>query len=160
MHDSLRSLNEQLELNTRLFLNCLDGADDKAALDRPGAHNTHMAFVACHLLDARCFLARLVGIDFENPYKTLLAPVQSVEDLDEYPPLDGIRSGWREVSAVLSERFPALSADELSRESPQEFPVNDGSLLGGIAFLMAHEAFHIGQLAFLRKYVGLGPMRY
>ncbi len=60
----------------------------------------------------------------------------------------------------MSERFPALSAGELGRESPQEFPVNDGSLLAGIAFLLAHEAFHIGQLAFLRKYVGLGPMSY
>ncbi len=160
MHDSLRSLNEQLELNSRLFLNCLDGADDDTALGRPGPDSNHMAYVACHIMDARYFLARLVGVDIENPYKELLDPVRSVDDLEKYPPLDGIRSAWRQVSAILSERLPALSAGELGRESPQQFPVDDGSVLGGIAFLLAHEAFHIGQLAFLRKFVGLGPMSY
>lgn len=160
MHDSLRSLNEQLELNTRLFLNSLDGADDDAALARPGQESNHMAYIACHLVDARCFLARLVGVDIENPFKALLDPVQSVNDLEKYPPLEGIRSAWHEVSTALSQRFPALSAAELRRESPQKFPVNDKSVLGGVAFLLAHEAFHIGQLAFLRKYVGLGPMSY
>ncbi len=60
----------------------------------------------------------------------------------------------------MSGRFPELPTAELGRESPQKFPVSDTSVLGGIAFLLTHEAFHIGQLAYLRKFLGLGPMSY
>ncbi|HEX9723580.1 MAG TPA: hypothetical protein VGC53_04790 [Vicinamibacteria bacterium] len=43
----------------------------------------------------------------------------------------------------------------------QPFPIEDGkSLLGCITFLLEHEAFHIGQIALLRRYLGLGAMKY
>ncbi len=160
MHDALQALNEQFTLNTRLFLNCLDGVDDEAAASRPGPESNSIAFVACHLLDARCYLARFVGAEYENPYQELFDRVQRIEEMEEIPPIEGLRSAWQDVSTVLSGRFPELTAAELGRESPQKFPVNDGSVRAGIAFLLTHEAFHIGQLAYLRKYLGLGPMSY
>ena len=33
-------------------------------------------------------------------------------------------------------------------------------VLGEIAFLLQHEALHIGQMAFLRKWLGDAPMSY
>ncbi len=160
MHDSIRALHAQFELNTRLFLNCLHGVDDDAALNRPGPGSNHMAFVACHLLDARCFLARLVGAVYANPYQERFDAAQGIEEMRDFPPIDGLCAAWREASTALSGCLPGLTADDLERESPQKFPVNDPSLRGGIAFLLAHEAFHIGQLAYLRKFNGLGPMGY
>lgn len=160
MHDSIVALHEQFMLNTRLFLNCLDGVDDDAALSRPGPESNPIAFVACHLLDARSYLARFVGAEYENPYQELFDRAQRMEELEEIPPIEGLRSAWHAVSTALSGRFPKLTAAELGRESPQKFPVNDETVLGGIAFLLTHEAFHIGQLAYVRKYLGLGPMSY
>ena len=74
--------------------------------------------------------------------------------------IEGIRVTWREVSDVLVERFGELSDLELKERAPVEFPVGDGTVLGGIAFLLQHESFHIGQLAFLRKMLGHGSMSY
>lgn len=160
MHDSLLALNEQFTLNTGLFLNCLDGVDDEAASRRPGPESNSIAFIACHLLDARGYLARFVGAEYESPYQALFDRAQRLEDMEQVPPVEGLRSAWRKVSDVLSERFPALTAEALRRESPQMFPIGDRSVRGGIAFLLTHEAFHIGQLAYVRKYLGLGPMSY
>lgn len=159
MNTRIAALLEILELNTRLFLNALDGIDEKRARERPAGGN-NMAFVACHLLDARCYLAWMVGIEYEMPYASLLEDARSVDDLEEYPPLDGIREAWRVVSSLLTERLPGMKDSELARIPGQQFPVHDRTLLGGIAFLLQHDSFHIGQLAQLRSQLGLGPMAY
>lgn len=153
-------LYEQLKLNTRLFLNCLEGADDATAQQRPGHAANSMAFIALHLLDARSYLARLIGLEFRHPFEESLADVRSNDELKHYPELQEIRDAWRELSARLVVRLPDLAESGLLAESPQPFPVEDPSVLGGIAFLAQHESYHIGQLAYLRRYLGLGPMRY
>ena len=44
-----------LRLNTRLFLNCMEGVDDAVAARRPGPETNGMGFLALHLLDARYY---------------------------------------------------------------------------------------------------------
>jgi hypothetical protein len=152
-------LLEILKLNTRLFLNCLDGIDDETAQKRPGDSINSMTFIALHLVDARCYLAGYLGLDYENPYKHL-EDVASIEEMKEFPPVVELCAVWRDVSERLGERSAALSSAELGKESALQFPVDDGTMLGGITFLLQHESFHIGQLALLRRYFGLGPMSY
>lgn len=160
MNDRIVALNEQLSLNTRLLLTSLEGVDDALARRRPGDGNNNMAFIALHLLDARSYLARFVGLDFQHPF-TELEDVRSVDEMEErYPELEEVRDVWRELSGRLAARFVDLTDEDLLAPSEQKFPVDDETVLGGIAFLLGHESFHIGQLAFLRRYFGLGPMAY
>lgn len=160
MNDRIVALNEQLSLNTRLFLTSLEGVDDAVARRRPGENSNNMVFIALHVLDARSYLARYVGLDFQHPF-TDLEDVTRIEEMEErFPDLEELRSVWRELSGRLAARFVDLADEDLLAQSGQSFPVDDGSVLGGIAFLLGHESFHIGQLAFLRKYFGLGPMAY
>jgi uncharacterized damage-inducible protein DinB len=152
-------LFEQLKLNTRLFTNSLDGADDDAAQRRPAGRANNMVFVALHVLDARAYLARYIGIDYQHPFKDLDA-VSSIDEMEGFPSLDGVREAWREVSGLLVESFPGLTEAELGLESALQFPVDDRTVLGGVAFMLQHESFHIGQLAFLRRWLDLEPMSY
>jgi len=160
MDTRLASLLEILQLNTRLFLNCLADVDDETAAKRPGGEANSIAFIALHVLDARYYLASLVGHEQTNPYKELLDPVNSIDELTQIPPLAGVRDAWRTVSSSLSDRLATLTAAELDNRAAQTFPVDDESLLGGIAFLQQHESFHIGQIAYLRRLLGLGSMSY
>ena len=91
MDPRLQGLAAQLALQSKLFLNCLDGVTDDAAAVRAGGTTNNMAFLAAHLVDSRHWLARVVGT---------------------------------------------------------------------IAFLVHHEAYHIGQLALLRRYTGSPAMSY
>lgn len=159
MDPRIGPLLEILKLNTRLFLKCLDGVDDETAQRRPGGAVNNMTFVALHLADARCYLARYVGLDDENPFKHL-EDVASIDEMKEFPAVAELRAVWRDVSDRLAERLSVLPSAEVDCESSQQFPVDDGTMLGGIAFLLQHESFHIGQLALLRRYFGLGPMSY
>ncbi len=160
MQRTMEAHEKTLLLNTRLFDNCLHGVDDDTARRRPNEHTNHMAFLACHLVDARYFLAKLLGSEAACPFAAQLEGVRSVEEMHDVPSLVDVRAAWAASTAILSERFAELSEDELRRPTEQEFPIEDRTLLGAIAFLLQHEAYHIGQLAFVRKFFALGPMLY
>lgn len=160
MNERVGPLYEISALNTRLFRNTLSGVDDASAQSRPGPEGNNMAFIAAHLLDARAWLARYLGVQYQHPFADELAAVTSIDEIERFPALDSVLAAWNEVSAHLRERLVSLTDEEIERESEQEFPIGDRSVLGGIAFMLQHESFHIGQLAFIRRLLGFGAMSY
>jgi len=161
MHPSLAPLKRTLELNARLVPNCLDGVSDELATRRPSAGTNHIAFVALHILDARYYLAAALGVACESPFKERLEGAKGIDDIDVYPSLDDVRDAWNEVSGLLSSRLEVMDEKALDAEAPFSFPIEGGaSLLGMLTFLTQHESYHVGQLAFLRRLVGLDAMSY
>jgi uncharacterized damage-inducible protein DinB len=53
-----------------------------------------------------------------------------------------------------------LTDEELAETSKPSVPGDDRTILGAMAFLIQHEAYHIGQMAFIRKFFERGPMSY
>lgn len=156
-------LHATFQLNTRLLLNCLEDVTDEMARTRPGPEVNHMAFIALHMHDARHYLARYLDVDEPDPFQQITAGSVGIEEIDIYPSLGEMRTAWMEISLALEQRFTHLTAAWIDRPSPAdapEFPVQDPSVLGGIAFLLMHEGFHIGQLALLRKLHGLQAMSW
>jgi uncharacterized damage-inducible protein DinB len=64
------------------------------------------------------------------------------------------------VSTAIDERLEALTAEELAAPSERGFPGVERTRLGVLTFLVQHDAYHIGQLALLRKAAGLPAMSY
>lgn len=161
MDPRMTALYEIFKVNSRLYLNCLDGMDDERARWRLSDSTNSAAFVAYHLLESRFLLAGKAGLSAPNPYAAMFEGVRSVEQVKGYPPLSGLRDSWRELTGDLRARLGVLTAAELDQELASTFPFLDNkSLLALLAFLLQHESYHIGQLAILRKHLGLGPMRY
>lgn len=159
MHPLQRTLRAQFRLHDRLLLNCLDGMEDATAVRRlPGGSN-NAAFLVIHLIDARHYLLRLLGLESTNPFAHL-DEVRSVDDLESFPAVEELRGHWQRAGELLGEAFGTLGEERLAEASPTEFPLEDPTLAGALAFLAHHEAYHIGQLALLRKEWGLGAMGY
>ena len=157
------SLHHVFQLDTRLFLNCLDEVSDEIARWRPGEHSNNMAFIALHLHETRHYLGKYVGVDEPDPFAAITAPARGIEDIDVYPSLAEMRTAWMEISLAIEPGFAALTAARLDRQLPADapdFPVNDNTLLGALTFLLQHEGFHLGQLAYLRKLAGLPAMSW
>lgn len=156
-------LHATFQLNTRLLLNCLEEVTDEMARTRPGPEANSMAFIALHMHDARHYLARYLDVEEPDPFGQITEGSQGIDDIDIYPSLGEMRTAWMEISLALEQRFIHLTADRIDRPSPADapdFPVQDTSVLGGVAFLLLHEGFHIGQLALLRKLHGLPAMSW
>ena len=160
MHPSVKPLHEILTLNTRLFSSCLDGLDAEQAAARLGGSTNNVVFIAAHLLDARCYLARYLGLEITYPFEEEWRRVKSVEDLTDPPELAAILAAWKRVSDALAERFGSLTEADLEAESEQKFPVADGTVLGGATFLLQHDSYHLGQLGLLRKHWTSESMSY
>jgi uncharacterized damage-inducible protein DinB len=159
MEASILPLRLMVDLNTRLFANCLDGVDDDLARQRPDDAVNNFAFTALHLADARYFLAGLLGVEVENPFEEY-EEVSGIEDMQVFPSLEAILAAWQGLAPILTSRLEALTSQELGQKAPTEFPIGDPTLLGALAFLVQHEGYHIGQLGLMRKRLGLGAMSY
>ncbi len=160
MHRALEAHVACLSLNTRLFLNCLDDLTEEAAQWRKNGGGNNVNFIALHLVDARFYLARTLGAEIPNPFSEDLERANSIDDIEQFPSMDEIRATWIDVSRQLLQRMVALPEDVLWGDSEQESPVEDNTKLGGVAFLLHHESYHIGQMGLLRRQLGYPSMSY
>ena len=160
MEPSVVPLHAILELNTDLLLNCLDGLSDEEALRRLSGGGNSVAFLAAHLTDTRLFLAQRLGHPLANPLSRYLAEASSIDEIVEWPTLEEQRGWWRTASRHLCEVVAAKTAEQLGRSNAHRFPMGDSTELGMIGFLVQHDAYHIGQVAFLRRQLGRPPMAY
>ncbi len=157
---SLLPLVAVLELNTHLVLNCLEGMDDRTATRRVDDRTNNVALIAAHLVGARHFVARHLGADLGSPFGGDLDEVQSIEDVTVFPSLEAIREAWTLASKALLHRLASVEPGELPDMAPVPSPSPDGTFLGWLWFMVDHEAYHVGQLALLRKHFGLPAMRW
>jgi len=89
-----------------------------------------------------------------------LDAVSGIDEVGELPTLEEVRGAWKEVSRRVTDRIGEVDERAWSADAPVQFPVEDPTTLGMLAFLMQHDSYHIGQLAFLRKHLGFGAMEY
>jgi DinB superfamily len=154
----IQPLTGILELNSSLFRRALAGVDQAAGERRPNDHTNSLAFVACHVLDARFSLMKLVGQPRTNPWQSLFDSATDVTSMKEFPPLYELLAEWDELHEATIGCLSDLSPADLDAESPFRVPTEDRSILGTIAFLAFHEAYHVGQMGLLRKYFGFDPV--
>jgi len=162
MASTAAALKAQYDLHTRLFNNALAGISDSEANSRSNEHVNHMKWVAGHLLNGRLEnMNQLTGGEPDRSYtesfgrNSVLDPTGA-----KYPSLDEIRDKWNEVSPAISERINHLPEELLDSKAPAQSPIPDETFRGLVAFIVSHEAYHVGQLSILRKIAGKDAMSY
>lgn len=151
---------EVFALNTKLFANCLVDLTEVQARARPNTTTNSIAFIAGHLVETRAWTCRYLGGECRPPFGGLLEHATSIDQIPELPSLAEIRAGWDVVTAGMTDRLEAMTEADWSAPSSQRFPGGSNTTLGGVSFLLHHESYHIGQLAFLRRFWGLPAMSY
>ncbi len=160
MEPGLEPLHAMIRLNTDLLLNCLDGVSEEDARHRERGVNS-LSYIALHLIDTRHFLAAdSCGNPLENPVTEALGENIKIEDISRYPGLDDLRKWWTAAGDHLGHCFEEMDSARLLSPKTQPFPIEHDSVLGGMAFLIHHEAYHIGQAGILRRQLGYDAMSY
>ena len=67
-----------------------------------------------------------------------------------------MRTAWSQVSDKLSAALRQSSADVLAKEAPAGPPSFDGKTSGTVAFFAFHDTYHVGQVSYLKKWLGYG----
>lgn len=161
----------QFDFHQRLFNNVLEDFSDAESNERPHGDTrmNHVKYLAGHLLSTQYGLALLAGARVQPRWQELFAPRGETRARDDiaYPTLDEIRAEWNGMYREVHDRFDRLSDTDLADTAPEplgrffEGNPDFGNTLAGVwAFLNHHQAYHIGQIAILRKGFGKEPMRY
>jgi hypothetical protein len=148
-----------LKANTGQFREALKGLTAEQLLNRPGEDSNPAIWIAGHLTTARGLLASLLGAGWHDPWAGAFKRGSSSKDTSGFPSVESILDEWTAVSHLLSDTFPKVTAEQLAGKAKEGTPSLDGTLAGTVAIMTFHEGYHLGQLAYIRKWLGLGRMR-
>ncbi len=154
MDPVIATVLQHLEVSHSLYRKALSELSLEELHRRPGPDSSPLIWIAGHLASGRCGMLHLAGGTLEFPWPDLFSRGSRIVAPQLYPALEQVVAVWDEAGSGLRERLPRLTAEELAAPAPRKFPVADPSLRAALAFLTYHEAYHVGQLGYLRKILG------
>ena len=98
MDPRIAPLAGMVNVNTRLFRNCLTDLTDAQSRVRPTAATNHAAFVAAHLVESRYYILKGLGVTEACPLEKYLGSWRGIDEITEWPTLEETRAAWDAVS--------------------------------------------------------------
>lgn len=142
--------------NRQLFEKTVQGLSDEKWLAQPGPDSNPLLWIAGHVVVHRALVPRIAGIEWSVPWEKLFSRGATRVAPEAYPAPAEILRAWNEVSAKLSPAFDQMTPELLSRPKFEGALSLDGTVAGTVSVLSLHEAYHIGQMGYLRKWLGYG----
>ncbi len=160
MSNTFKQVENIFNLNTRLFMNALEGVTDEQAKERISGHNNPLNWLTTHTVWARFNTCALLGKPAKNPYEGMFENFKPFDPNHKYPTLAENKKEWNNATAILKEAMENVNDEFLAAQSPWPSPIGDNTNAGTAAFLAQHESYDIGQIAFLKKYFTKEAMKY
>ena len=123
-------------------------------LKRPDAKCNHIAWIVGHVIWTRKALLGRLGTEWSTPWLGMFARGVKLDESSAYPSPAALVDAWREVSGVLTGALENVSEEALAQPSTQGPPSTDGKQSGVVSFLAWHETYHVGQISYLRGWLG------
>jgi hypothetical protein len=158
MDSAIATIIPLFRANDKLFHGAVDGISHEDLLKRPHDGSNPLVWVAGHAMSSRCSVAGMAGETIQNQWSSIFARGASVGSDVTYPEMTEIVALWDDVTEKLMIRLDELGEDELSRTAPFSVPTGDKTIRGAMIFLNFHETYHIGQMAYLRKWLGYSQL--
>jgi hypothetical protein len=159
MKSNMHYIIEQYKLQTKLFMNATTGYSDADA-EKMTSQANHVKWLTGHLASSRFFQANLLGLNDQEPFPELFGRGKGQQPDTKYPSMKELTKDWNSLSEKMIKRMEAMSEEEWKAAAAFPFPMNDGTLASVFAFMAHHEAYTIGQIAYIRRIHGLDSMKY
>ena len=158
MNNAVAVVAEQFKVTTNLYLKALQGVDREALLRRPGDRSNPLLWIAGHLTLARVNVLGVLGVERERPWVDLFSTGSKVNDVTQFPDVAEVTALWRELAEEIQRLLRGLAPERLEDRVRIRIPSDDGTLRGALALITFHEAYHVGQMGYVRKWLGLSPL--
>ncbi len=141
--------------NRSVFDKSVKGLTPEEWLRSPSDSSNHILWVAGHITWARSMALRFLGTPaWSRPWLTQFARGARRNSEAEYPTPDEVLSAFEEVTKSLDEGLNSAPEEMLEAPAPPNSPPGNGKISGVINFLAYHETYHVGQIAYLRCWLG------
>lgn len=159
MRPEMKSIISIYKTNSTLLTNSFAKVTEVDSLKRPNKRTNSMIFIALHVLDARCFILTQIGLKTKNPFGKYVDWAKTIDEIITYPKLKKVLSEWKRIDRILVEELNGINSRKLNSDQQFEFP-GGKKIINMLAFLAEHEAYHVGQISFIRKYLGYPATSY
>jgi uncharacterized damage-inducible protein DinB len=140
--------------NDTLLTRSIGGLTPSEFQTRPSDTTNSVFWIVGHTVWSRSMALKFLGSMWTRPWLELFARGAKVEAPEQYPSLDEVLTAWKDVSAALAKAMEEVPSEAMTAAAPEKSPSFDGKIGGMVSFLAYHETYHVGQLAFLRKWLG------
>jgi hypothetical protein len=154
-HASVAPLAFILATNDALVERAFQGVAAGDEWKRPTPQSNPMLWIFGHMVNTRAGLLRLVGGDADLGWGDVFNRGAELADASGYPAHERIVDVSRDVNAKLYPALATLTDADLARPATRPFTPAVKTLGDQIAFLTMHDTYHVGQLAYVRKSLGL-----
>ena len=158
MNPSMAPLIEIYRVNNMLLPNAVKDVKEEHFGVKPNDKANSLLWVVGHLASSRFMVMSMAGHDEKCPWGELFGGEIQPGDVESYPAMSEITDTWNKISKTLLNTLSNVSDEVLKGEPPFDFPVEDKTNLGGIAFMALHESYHVGQLAYIRRLLGYAQL--
>jgi uncharacterized damage-inducible protein DinB len=145
-----------------LVLQAIEGLTDEELWRPLTTSNNPLLWVAGHIVQTRATVLQMLGEQAETGWGSLFDRGAKIGNPQDYPSGTEVARAMREISPRLHTALAALQDEQLNR--PASLPVQGlKTLTDELAFFALHDAYHVGQLAYVRKglgYPGLAEVRH
>lgn len=156
METDFKNITGMFKFNTDIVNRAIAGIEPDHWFKKPGDVSNHLTWLMGHLIIHRGMTLKYLGVDYDNKWSELFARGSEHVADAQYPSTDEIRNAWQDVSSRLSAALRSASEGVMTQEAPKGPPSFDGKLTGTVAFFAFHDTYHVGQVSFLRKWLGYG----
>jgi len=140
--------------NAVLLEKSFEGLTPEEWQTRPNESSNALLWVVGHIVWARGMTLGLLGTPWSREWFPLFARGARLVDPKEYPSPEEIVLAWKDVKASLNAALEQATTDSLSAAAPERIPSFDGKVGGVVSFFASHEALHVGQACYLRRWLG------
>jgi DinB family protein len=155
---SLAAIASQLLEFTLLYTEALTGVKDEDLLTRPSPGSNPLIWLAGHLVQQRTRLLAALGPPRQIPWEELFRSGYAVCNRRLYPTTGELEAVWRSASDELMRRIETTPEECFDNPAPCWLTSRDGTLRGGLSYAALHEAYDIGQMGYLRKWLGFDSL--
>ncbi|HYV14220.1 MAG TPA: DinB family protein [Pyrinomonadaceae bacterium] len=156
METDFKNISGIYRANTDIINKAIADVRPEDWFRKPGDDSNHLMWLLGHVVVHRGLVLKTIGGQWESSWAPLFTRGSERVDDAEYPSVDEIQEAWNQISEQLKNALREAPEDVLATASPEGMPSFDKKLSGTVAFLAFHDAYHTGQVSFLRKWLGYG----
>lgn len=155
MNPRVAPLADLYNLNTNLVNKTLEDLSDDTAHKRINDTGTSLHWIIGHIANSRHYVGGLfkAGTEFEK--SELFNGGTPLKEPSAYPPITEIKKIFEDVSEKFMKRLEELTDDDINKKLENKLPVKDDTMLAAISFFSLHESYHVGQLSYIRRQLGM-----
>jgi len=153
---SLKPVAEQLVFNSTLLNGAFADLDDQLASSEPVPGANSVKWLCGHVVTGRHHILTLLGgAQTTPPWNNIFEDSTRGVDPASLPAMAHIAQRLDQSATALLQSLAKADQRLLQTAPATPFPTMENTTLAAVAFLANHEAYHVGQISYARRLLGL-----